>query len=199
MTTIGITGGIGSGKSLMCKVMQTFDLPVFNADEEVRNLYNHDENLKQYIISCFGEDLYKDNMLKTNALAQIIFNDNQALQKLTKQAYPALWQQFVRWRSRQHYHAVIMEAALLYESGLYKQVDFIVNVSAPQDVRISRVLGRNKGLTKDDVMLRIRHQYSDEQRCEHADFIIVNDNKTAVTPQIMELLHKINTISAGII
>jgi dephospho-CoA kinase len=189
MVTVGITGGMGSGKSLICEVLQTLGIPVFFADDEVKKIYNEDADLRQSLINRYGERVYKDNVLQTKALAQIVFNNSEALAQLNALVYPALQQRFEQWQTQQQAAYAAMEAALLCESGMYAQMNVVVNVVAPENVRIARVLQRNKGMTEQEVRRRMSYQWNDEQRSKFARFTIVNDGEMALLPQILTL-HK---------
>jgi dephospho-CoA kinase len=193
MLIIGITGGIGSGKSLICKVLRTFGIPVFYTDDEVKRMYDEDADLQCRLSQQFGSDILQNNHLRSNVLARIVFNDINALDALCNLVYPALWQRFCRWTAAQNAPCIVMEAAMLCESNFYSQMSLVVNVSAPENIRISRVLRRNTGLTEHDIRQRILRQWTDEQRNEYSHITIINDNQTAILPQILALLTNIKS------
>ena len=199
MFIAGITGGIGSGKSLICRVLRTFGVPVFCADEQVKQMYNSSHSLQQQLIQRFGAGIYQNGSIQTSALAHIVFEDDTALAEVEAMVYPILQTRFEQWRrerSAEGIGAAAFEAALLCESGFYKQMSMLVNVAAPENIRTARAQARG-GASADEVRQRMRRQWSDEQRGRYADFTIINDNQTALLPQILTLHTKLLTYGKG--
>ncbi len=190
MLKIGITGGIGSGKTTVCKIFEQLGIPVYYADIEARELMNTDPILVEEVKKEFG-DVYDDNgYLNRPTLAQIVFNDKAKLEKLNALVHPAVKRGFKQWVERQNNVPYVMkEAALMYESGSYKDVDYMITVSAPEKLRIERVVERD-GVTDGEVEKRMKNQLSEEERLERADFVIKNDETEALIPQVMELHEK---------
>lgn len=187
MKVVGITGGIGSGKSTVSAVLLEMGYPVYNADDRAKGLLNSSADLKSAITAKFGDDIYVDGKLNRAALAAQVFNDREKLAKLNALVHPAVAKDFQAWRSAQTGSVAFKEAAILFESGADKGVDEVVLVSAPQEVRVSRVMARD-GVTADEVKARIANQWSEERKRDLADHEVVNDGQTLVIPQINALL-----------
>jgi len=189
MKIIGITGGIGSGKTLVCQVFSSLGVPVFNSDIEAKNLMNNSNDLIHNIISLFGEKAYKSNKLNRAYISQIIFNDKEKLNALNILVHPVVRQSFNIWNQRhENKPYVLNEAALLIESGAHNVLDAIIYVKAPEKIRIRRVMIRDN-CNETDVRDRIRNQWSDDQKIKHCKWIINNDNSDMLLPQILDI-HK---------
>lgn len=186
---IGITGGIGSGKTFLAKLFEALGVPVYNADEEAKRLMNSDTRIKKQLIELFGEATYKDGKLDRTFLAAIVFSDKERLELLNGIVHPIVIQEAKDWAERQTSRYSLKEAALLFESGSYKELDYTILVKAPMDVRIQRVIKRD-GVTEQQVRERISKQLSDEEKLQLADFVIVNDGITPLLPQVWTLHQK---------
>ena len=188
MKVIGLTGGIGSGKSTVGRVMETLGVPVFDADREALALYDEDESLLNEVKERFGSSVIQpDGRLNRQALASIVFNDALALQQLNAMVHPRVAKKFEAWRNRQVTRAVIREAAILFESGSASDCDSVIVVTAPEDLRIARVQKRN-GWSEEEVRARMKRQWSEEQLVGMANAVIVNDDKHLVLPQLARLV-----------
>ena len=189
---IGLTGGIGSGKSTIAEIFTTLKIPVFNSDLEAKQLYSHPE-IKQQIIKHFGSIYNEQNQLDKKALANIVFNDESKLQQLNNIIHPAVKKSFENWVTNNiHTPILIKEAAILIESGAFKYVDKIIVVTAPEKERIKRVMLRDNVAEK-EVIARMNQQLSEAKLIAHADFIIKNDNMHLVIPQVLEIIKKLNS------
>jgi len=186
MKTIGLTGGIGSGKSIVAKVFATFNVPIYNSDIEAKKLMNSSSEVKKKLISEFGSDVYLNNTLNRKFLANIIFNDKQKLKFVNSIVHPVVINHFNKWVSQQKAHYIIKENAILFESGMYKNVDLIITVTAPEAIRIERVTKRDNSIYE-EVKSRISNQISDKEKIEKSDFVIINDNKKLILPQILRI------------
>lgn len=187
MLKIGVTGGIGSGKTTVCKVFEVLNVPVFYADDAAKSVMNSDVNLITALKAEFGDKIYsQEGLLDRKALAALVFNNQQALKKLNSLVHPAAIQAFKDWTEWQASPYVIKEAAILFESGSYKDCDYTVLVYTPEDLRIKRVLKRD-GVTEEQVRARIEKQMPEEEKKKLADFTIVNDGKEALLPQVLKL------------
>lgn len=186
---IGITGGIGSGKTFICTLFEALGIPVYNADEEAKKLMNTDARIKQKLIEQFGEATYKDGFLDRAFLASMIFSDKKKLELVNSIVHPIVIQEAKDWANRQITRYSLKEAALLFESGSYKELDYTILVTAPMDVRIQRVIKRD-AVTEQQVRERINKQLSDEEKLPLADFVIVNDGITPLLPQVWKLHQK---------
>jgi len=186
---IGITGGIGSGKTFICRLFESLGIPVYNADEEAKRLMNTDIRIKEKLIAQFGEATYKDGLLDRAFLANMVFSDKDKLELLNGIVHPIVIQEAKDWAERQTTRYSLKEAALLFESGSYKELDYTILVTAPIDIRIQRVIERD-GTTEPQVWERMNKQLSDEEKLQLADFVIVNDGITPLLPQVWTLHQK---------
>lgn len=186
---IGITGGIGSGKTFICRLFEALGIPVYNADEEAKKLMNTDVRIKEKLIAQFGAATYKDGLLDRAFLASMVFSDKDKLELLNSIVHPIVIQEAKDWAERQTTRYSVKEAALLFESGSYKELDYTILVTAPMDIRIQRVIKRD-GATEQQVRERINKQMSDEEKLQLADFVIVNDGITPLLPQVWKLHQK---------
>jgi dephospho-CoA kinase len=186
MLKIGLTGGIGSGKSTVAKVFEVLGIPVYYADEAARELMNSDPVLKKSIIAHFGEKAYTEKGLNRQYLASIVFNDPGKLTILNSLTHPATISDANSWMNRQTGPYVIKEAALIFESNANRNLDKVIGVFAPQDIRVKRVMERDR-TTREDVMKRISRQIDEEEKMKKCDFVIINDEQKLVIPQVLEL------------
>lgn len=190
MLKIGITGGIGSGKSIVCDIFKKLGTPVFNADFAAKHLMNTSPNIKQKIIDTFGADIYlNSNILDRKKLASIIFNDQIALKKINAIVHPAVRDFFETWALQLQAKYVIQEAAILFETGQIDQFDKIVLVIAPLEVKIERVMQRDK-ILRELVVERIKNQLPDSEKISRSDFVILNDGQQMLLPQIINIHNK---------
>lgn len=184
---IGITGGIGSGKTTVCKIFETLGIPVYYADERAKWLMTNDATLVKEIKGLFGESAYENGQLNRAFIAQIAFNDPEKLNQLNALVHPAVQRDGNAWQEAQpNVPYTIKEAALLFESGSYLYLNKIIVVTAPLDVRIQRVIHRDH-TNRAAVEARIAKQMPEEEKVKRADFIIVNDGATALIPQVLNI------------
>ena len=188
MRKIGITGGIGSGKTTVCEIFKLLGIPIFHADQEAKYLQNSDLIIKNQIIKLFGEDIYtSEEILDRQKLATIIFNNKQALFAINEIIHPAVRQRFQNWT--ENFQAVpysLYEAAILFESGYASDFDLNILVLANEKLRIERVINRD-GTTEEIVKQRIRNQIPDNEKIKLADFIIENNADNLLIPQILKI------------
>lgn len=184
---VGVTGGIGSGKSIVCRIFQALRIPVFDADSEAKRLMASDGGLIAAIRSEFGDEAYHaDGTVNRSYLASQVFNDAKRLEKLNALVHPVVIRAGEAWAKRQDAPYSIKEAALLFESGSFKLNDYTVLVTAPETIRIERVVQRD-GVTPEQVRARMQRQWPDDRKVRLADFTIINDGKQALIPQVLEL------------
>jgi len=187
---LGITGGIGSGKTSVCKVFGVLGVPVFSADRTAREIIDGNENIKEAINSIAGKDLYIDGTLDRMALATIIFNNSKLLEKVNSLVHPVVFEHFVQWAKEQTAPYVIMEAAILFESGASKLVDKTAAIIAPVEERLNRVILRSK-LSREQVLERMKNQMDDESRIKLSDYIIRNSENDMIIPAILKIHYDI--------
>jgi len=183
---VGLTGGIGSGKSTVAKVFETLGVPIFNSDLIAKSIVNNDAEVISKIVAEFGA-IYLDGELDKVKMATIVFNDKTALETLNKIVHPKVGLYFENWVEQNDSVEILMkEAAILIESGAYKQMDKIVLVTAPEALRLERVVNRDN-TTGQKVNDRIVAQLSDKQRAVFADYTIDNGGRELVVPQVLEV------------
>ena len=186
MLKIGLTGGIGSGKSTVAKIFELLQVPVYYADEASRRLYHTDPELMAQIKKHFGEDMYSEGQLNRNKMAEIVFNDPQKLELLNQLVHPPTLRDAQEWMLAQQAPYVIKEAALLFESGSAAGLDYIIGIQAPVAVRLKRVMDRDK-TTREEVLSRMNRQIDEDIKMRLCDFIIRNNEQELVIPQVLDL------------
>lgn len=190
MLKVGLTGGIGAGKTTVAKIFEKLGVPVYYADINAKQLMVTDPVLVEGIKAEFGKDVYLGDELDRPRLARIVFNDTGKLEKLNKLVHPAVRKDFTAWclkHKTQPY--VVEEAAILFESGAYKLMDKVVMVTAPKDIRINRVMERD-ATTREAVLARMANQWEEEEKINLSDHVIINDNQQLVIPQVLNI-HKV--------
>jgi len=192
---IGITGGIGSGKSTVAKVFETLGIPVYYADDEAKRIMNEDELLKEQIIRHFGNETYIGGKLNRAYLASIVFHDKQKLSLLNSLVHPATIRNSALWLKKQTASYALKEAALIFESGVQGQLDYIIGVFAPVEIRITRAMDRDN-LTAEQVQERMSRQINESIKMKLCDFIITNDGRQLVIPQVLRLHEKFIQLKA---
>ncbi len=186
MFKVGLTGGIGSGKSTVARVFGVLGIPVFEADEESKRLLREDEMVRSAVIAAFGPAIYPQGELDRAKLAGIVFHDAEALAKLNAIAHPAVRKRLGAWLDEQRSPYALVESALLVDTGWYRSMDHLIVVTAPEEERIRRVMSRD-GVTEEQVRARMRNQISEEQRMAAAGSIVRNDGRELVIPQVLAL------------
>ena len=188
MIKVGITGGIGSGKTTVCRVFELLGVPVFYADNVAKTIMQTDSQLKNEILNTFGQESYLvDGQLNRPYISSIVFKDQSQLNKLNALVHPAVFRAFDRWIAEQKdVPYILKEAALLYESESYKMCDLSILVISPESTRISRIKARDH-ISEEEIMLRMKRQFSDEQKMKLANHILINDENRLLIPQILDL------------
>lgn len=190
MIKVGLTGIIGSGKSTVARIFEILKIPVYNADEEAKKILS-DPDVITNIINRFGQQISEGNKINRKKLADIVFNDKDALHFLNEQIHPRVRSDMLKWMNeKERNEYVIHEAAILFESGFYKSFDKIIMVSCPEEIAIQRVIVRD-GVTASDVIKRLKNQWKQEEKIERSDFIIHNDGKQLVLPQVLKIHHSL--------
>ncbi|MDI9310298.1 MAG: dephospho-CoA kinase [Limnohabitans sp.] len=190
---IGLTGGIGSGKTTVAKLFLTEGIPVYFADDEAKKILDQEETISQ-VVNEFGSEILFENKIDRKKIAEIVFKNPEKLKKLNQIIHPLVKKHFDAWVVKNQKHPfLVKEAAILFESGSYKYCDIIVCVVASEEIRIKRVIERDN-TTKDAVLERLKNQWSDQQRIEKSDFVIQNEDYGKTKLEFYEILKKIKNI-----
>ncbi|MDR1407214.1 MAG: dephospho-CoA kinase [Tannerella sp.] len=187
MTTIGLTGGIGSGKSTIASLFVVYGIPVYIADDAGKRLMNTAPHLRSRLTDLLGNHLYDDSGLNRSLMASLIFHDPKLLKQVNGIVHPEVAIDFDRWLTQQTGRYAVMESAILFESGFDRKVDVRLTVHAPETLRLQRVMAREQ-TDEARVLQRIKNQLSDEIRGQRADYIIINDDEQALIPQLERFL-----------
>lgn len=186
MLLIGLTGGIGSGKTTVAKVFEVLGIPVYYADEQAKRIMNEDELVREKIKTLFGEESYEKGKLNRSYIASIVFKDAEKLRLLNSVVHPATIADGEQWMKMQTTPYAIKEAALIFESGSNKQLDYVIGVSSPGQLRMARVMARDS-ITDAEVKRRMQNQMPEEEKINLCDFVIVNDEQQLIIPQVLEI------------
>ncbi len=187
MLKIGITGGIGAGKSTVAGIFKVLGVPVFDADATAKNLLNTDLVLREQVITAFGSETYKNGLLDRKYLATLVFNNSEQLAKLNALVHPATIAAMEKWTSGfTDMPYIIKEAALLFEAGTHEGLDYIIGVTAPVELRMTRVMARDHVL-REEVLSRMQHQLDDTEKMKRCNFVIDNNETSLVIPQVLAL------------
>jgi len=194
LNLIGITGGIGAGKSIVCKLFSLYGIKIYNADYFAKYLMENNAQLIQNIKNTFDNDIYTNEKLNRNKLAEIVFNNNTKLKQLNELVHPVVGKHSLIWMEKQTGPYVLKEAALLFETGSYKQLDYNILVTAPENIRTERVIKRDNTNAR-NVKKRMDNQLPDIEKKALSDFIIINDDNIAIIPQVNKINKKLFELS----
>ncbi|MDO5607894.1 MAG: dephospho-CoA kinase [Capnocytophaga sp.] len=183
---VGITGGIGSGKTTVAKMFAEYGIPLYFSDKEAIRIIEEDGSVKLKLVNLFGEQAYTGGIYNRKYIAGIVFSDKEKLQQLNAIVHPAIGKDFLQWYERQRSPYVIKEAAILFESGLYKDCDAIITVTSPEPIRVQRVMQRD-GIDENSVRRRMANQWTDSQRIRLSDFVIENSNIDDLRNKVEEI------------
>jgi dephospho-CoA kinase len=193
MLKVGITGGIGSGKSLVAEMFKVLGIPVLHADATAKFLMDSDSALKAAIINQFGEEVYQNGRLNRPFLASQVFSNKQKLESLNALVHPATIAYGKKWFDEQRAPYALKEAAIFYESGTYVEMDKMIGVYAPIELRLKRAMDRDH-ITKEEVEKRMQNQMNEEEKMKRCDFIILNDGSKSIIEQVLEV-HELLVVS----
>lgn len=196
MLKIGLTGGIGSGKTTIANIFSTLGVPVYDADSAAKRLMSTNNELRQQIIANFGEQTYINNQLNRTYLSSIVFNNEEKLKELNAIIHPITIQDAQNWFARQGYSYAIKEAALIFESGSEKYLDYVIGVWAPKELRLKRTLQRSS-ITADEVNKRMAKQMDEEEKMKLCSFVINNDESASIIQQVFELHQTLKKLSGS--
>lgn len=191
MLSVGISGGMGSGKTLVCAIFKVLGISVYNSDLEAKRIMETNEQVKKEIINLLGEESYLSNMtLNRKYIAEKIFNHTELLSGINQIVHPAVREDAEIWSKKipRNNSYFLRESAILFETGIYKQLNYNILVIAPRELRLHRIKNRDR-LSEEEIASRMNQQWSDEQKLPLTDFVIINDEKTFLIPQILQI-HK---------
>lgn len=187
---IGLTGGIGSGKSVVSKLLTTYEIAVYDSDTRAKSLMETDDKIIHSITQIFGKEAYTDGKLNRRFVAEEVFASSSKLLQINTIVHSAVIDDFSRWAERQATDILVFESAIIFENGLEKYFDKIIAVVAPQKLRIERVK-RRSGLSRKEILNRIKNQTSSKTLRQRADYVVINDDQTAIIPQVERILKSI--------
>ena len=187
MKRIGITGGIGAGKSLVAEIIKAMGYPVYNSDERAKELTESNPKIKEGLIHLFGEEIYQNDTLNKFALAQAIFSDESLREKVNALIHPIVREDFNLWALAQNNSLVFNESAILFETGSFKNFDAIILVYAPKELRIKRIMKRDN-CSENEVLKRMNSQFSDEEKYQLTEFRVLNDEQTPLLEQVEQII-----------
>jgi dephospho-CoA kinase len=184
---VGITGGIGAGKSIVARVFSVLGIPIYDADSRAKALMVENDTLRLKIIELFGDESFENDVLNRSHISKIAFYEPDKLKQLNEAVHPSVGMDYQEWHQRQNTVYTLKEAALLFEAGSYKQLDKIITVTCPQDVRIQRVLQRDPQRSPEDVQRIIEKQWSEGDKVSLSDYIVTNDDSKSVIKQVLAI------------
>jgi dephospho-CoA kinase len=189
---VGITGGIGSGKSTVSKIFSILGIPIYSADDRAKRLMIEDSVLKEKIIAAFGKESYSESgQLNRPFLAKTVFSDPKKVKQINEFVHPAVGNDFNSWANAQSSPYVLKEAALIFETGGQNLLDYVINVSAPLRIRVSRVMMRDPDRSETQINQIIDQQLPDEEKNELSDFVIKNVDNKLLIPQVLKIHEKL--------
>ena len=191
---IGLTGGIGSGKTLVASIFHHLGIPIYYADQAAKDLQNSDPKIKEKLTRLFGNELYRDGYLNKVYLASIVFSNPEKLKALNTVMHPATLHAAAHWMQKQFTPYAIKEAALIFEAKAQKDLDCVIGVYAPKDIRLKRTMLRDN-CTEEQVLKRMQNQMDEEQKMKLCQFVIINDEKQLLIPQILAIHNQLIELS----
>lgn len=196
MKIVGLTGGIGSGKSTVAQMFRELKVPVYDSDEEAKRLMNSSEEVKDAIIALLGQNAYRDDVLNRPFIAEKVFKDPELLQQLNAIVHPAVREHFLEWAQKKSVPYVIQETALIFENGAQDKYDFTILITAPKEMRLQRVMDRD-GVGEQQVVQRMENQAEDNKKISLADFCIENIDLETTKQKVKDLHTKLIDLSTS--
>ena len=186
MLKIGLTGGIGSGKTTVARIFEVLGIPVYYADQAAKELMNQDPQLKKQILDSFGPPSYREGKIDRAYLAAQVFGNPEKLAQLNAYVHPATLRDAENWMKQQTSPYAVKEAALIFEAGLEKYLDFVIGVSAPENLRLERAMQRDQS-SSENILQRMHQQMDEKEKMSRCDFVILNDGRQALLPQVLDI------------
>lgn len=194
MLKVGITGGIGSGKTTVARLFQMFGVPVYFADDAAKSLMNSNQQIRNSLIEHFGEAVYENGMLNRARLAAMVFNKPERLALLNSIVHPVVIDDASSWLRKQTAPVVMKEAAIFFESGSHVEMDYMIGVYAPPSLRLQRVKKRD-GSSEEEIAERMKRQMNEEEKMKRCDFVLQNDEESLLIPQVIQLYENLVALS----
>ena len=191
---VGLTGGIGSGKSTVAQIFEVLGIPVYYADVEAKRLMNEDKELMSAVKKIFGEQSYSNNSLDRKYISSIVFSDPAKLELLNAIIHPATKRDAEKWMLSQTTPYAIHEAALIFEAKVNERLDYVIGVSSPEELRIQRATQRDN-VTREEVIKRMKQQLDENTKMKNCDFVLINDEQQLLIPQVLEIHQKLIDLS----
>lgn len=191
MIRIGITGGIGSGKSVVCDILRLHNIAIFDADKEAKLLNDKSKTIRKKLTSHFGNNIYRDNKLNRKLFGELIFNNEENLKIANSIIHPEVANSFIKWCKHHSSSSIVaIESAILIEAGFKKHIDKLITVFAPEELRIKRIVNRDN-INVSNIKARINNQISEEERIQSSDYLIYNDNTHSLILQVSEIIENL--------
>lgn len=190
MLQVGLTGGMGSGKTTVARIFQTLGIPVYFADEEAKRLMRQNVDVRKAIIEAFGEESYKGTEFNRSFLVSNVLNDEEKLNRLNAIVHPVTIADAQGWMQKQTTPYALKEAAIIFETGSEVYLDYVIGVTAPEETRIQRIMQRD-GRARKEVLLFMARQMDEKEKIDKCDFVIYNDGEQMLIPQVMEVHQKL--------
>ncbi len=197
MVRIGITGGIGSGKSVVSELMKIMNIPVYNADDASKNILKTDLSVQKKLKELLGDHIFSGDELNKALMASLIFNNPDLLSKTNAIIHPAVFDDFNNWSKKQKTEMIACESAIIFESGMNRFLDHVITVFAPVKTRIERAKMRDNA-SEEQIISRIKNQFPDEEKVKLSDFTLVNDNRQAIIPQLRTILRQLDSSKSSV-
>jgi dephospho-CoA kinase len=196
MIRVGLTGNMGTGKSIVCRIFETLGIPVYHSDDEAKKFLT-DPEIIQRLVKKFGKEILTGSVIDRKKMAAIVFNNENQLAYLNSVIHPLVKEDLLGWiKLHQSHSYIIQEAAILFESGFYKEFDKIIIVVSPTELAMNRIQQRDN-LSPDDIRKRMKHQTDQDDKLKLCDFVIYNDEKHLLIPQVLEIHRKLTATSQG--
>lgn len=191
MIKIGVTGGIGSGKSVVCEILRLHNIPVYDADKEAKILNNSSSTIREKLISHFGKDIYIDNKLNRKLFAELIFNNEENLKTANSIIHPEVALSFINWcQLHSNSKIIAIESAILIEAGFKNFIDKLITIYTPENIRVRRVANRDN-ISEKSIKARMNNQISEEDKIQMSDFVILNDERHSLILQVSEIINNL--------
>lgn len=194
MLRVGLTGGMGSGKTTVARIFQTLGIPVYFADEEAKKLMRQDETIRKAVIEAFGEESYEGTEPNRSFLVSHVLNNEEQIKRLNAIVHPVTISDAQKWMEKQHAPYALKEAAIIFETGSEAYLDYVIGVTAPEEIRIQRIMKRD-GRSREEVLRFMSRQMDEKEKMDKCDFVIFNDGKQMLIPQVLQVHKQLSALA----